>query len=129
HHSKEQAEAVCGLIQERGVRGRAFQANVASEREVQEMVKAATGEFGPISILVNNAGITRDKSFARMTRALWDEVIDVNLNGLFNVTQAVLPGMLELNWGRIINVSSIVGLTGNFGQARSEEHTSELQSR
>jgi 3-oxoacyl-[acyl-carrier protein] reductase len=79
-------------------------------------VRQAENEFGPISVLVNNAGITRDKSFVKMSRAMWDEVLRVNLDSLFNVTQAVLPGMLESGWGRIINVSSIIGQTGNFGQ-------------
>ena len=74
-------------------------------------------EFGAINILVNNAGITRDKSFLKMTRMMWDEVLGVNLNGPFNISQAVLPKMIESGWGRVINLASVVGLTGNFGQA------------
>jgi len=116
-HSKEQAEEVCKSLAAQGVRSRAYQANAASSEEVQTMIKAALTEFGPISILVNNAGITRDKSFVKMTKSMWDEVLGVNLDGLFNTTQAVLPAMIELGWGRIINVSSIVGQAGNFGQA------------
>jgi 3-oxoacyl-(acyl-carrier-protein) reductase len=116
-HSKERAEQACKSLAEHGVRSRAYQANAASSEEVQTMVKAALTEFGPISILVNNAGITRDKSFIKMTKPMWDEVLGVNLDGLFNTTQAVLPAMIELGWGRIINVSSIVGQAGNFGQA------------
>ena len=116
-HSKEQAEEVCKSVQELGVRCRAYQANAANSEEVQTTVKAALTEFGPISVLVNNAGITRDKSFVKMTKAMWDEVLGVNLDGLFNTTQAILPAMIELGWGRIINVSSIIGQTGNFGQA------------
>jgi 3-oxoacyl-(acyl-carrier-protein) reductase len=116
-HSKDQAEAVCKSLREQGVRSRAYQANAASSEEVQTMIKAALTEFGPISVLVNNAGITRDKSFIKMTKAMWDEVLGVNLDGLFNTTQAVLPAMIELGWGRVINISSIVGQTGNFGQA------------
>ena len=81
------------------------------------MVEAALHDFGGIDILVNNAGITRDKSFLKMTFAMWDEVMGVNLTGLFHMTQAVLPGMVEAGWGRVINLSSIVGQTGNFGQA------------
>jgi NAD(P)-dependent dehydrogenase (short-subunit alcohol dehydrogenase family) len=68
-------------------------------------------------VLVNNAGINRDKSFMKMTKAMWDEVLGVNLDGLFNTTQAVLPAMVESGWGRIVNVSSIIGQMGNFGQA------------
>src|SRR5439155_12096070 len=98
-------------------RSRAYQANAATSEEVQTMVKAALTEFGPISVLVNNAGITRDKSFIKMTKAMWDEVLGVNLDGLFNTTQAVLPAMIESGWGRIISIASIIGQTGNFGQA------------
>src|SRR5437867_669340 len=116
-HSKEQAEEVCQTLRQQGVRSRAYQANAANSDEVQTMVKAALTEFGPISILVNNAGINRDKSFIKMPKAMWDEVLGVNLDGLFNTTQAVLPAMVELGWGRIINVSSIIGQMGNFGQA------------
>jgi len=116
-HSKDQAEEVCRSVREQGVRSRAYQANAANSEEVQTMVKAALTEFGPLSILVNNAGITRDKSFIKMTKAMWNEVLGVNLDGLFNTTQAVLPAMIESGWGRIINISSIVGQMGNFGQA------------
>ena len=94
-HSKEQAEEVCKSIAALGVRSRAYQANAANSEEVQSMVKAALTEFGPISVLVNNAGINRDKSFIKMTKAMWDEVLGVNLDGLFNTTQAVLPAMLD----------------------------------
>jgi 3-oxoacyl-(acyl-carrier-protein) reductase len=115
-HSEEQAREVEGLIRGKGVRCKGYQASVASGEEVDAMVARAMNEFGPISILVNNAGITRDRSFLKMTREMWDEVMGVNLDGLFNVTHAVLPGMLECGWGRVVNVSSIVGQTGNFGQ-------------
>ncbi len=116
-HSTGQAREVEGLLRDKGVRAQAYQASVASAGEVDAMIAQCIRDFGPISILVNNAGITRDRSFLKMTRQMWDEVLDVNLNGLFNVTHAVLPGMLECGWGRIVNVSSIVGQTGNFGQA------------
>ncbi len=81
------------------------------------MVEEVISEFGSIDILVNNAGITRDRSFVKMSKAIWDEVLSINLDGLFNTTQAVLSRMIESGWGRIINVASVVGLTGNFGQA------------
>ncbi len=115
--SKEQAQALETTLRGKGVRAQGWQANVASPEEVQAMATQAIQAFGPISILVNNAGITRDRSFLKLTRAMWDEVLRVNLDGLFNVTQAVLPKMLETGWGRVINVSSIIGQTGNFGQA------------
>jgi len=116
-HSKDQAEELCRTLCQQGVHSRAYQADAAKAEEVQSMVKAALAEFGPISILVNNAGITRDKSFLKMTKAMWDEVLGVNLDGLFNTTQAVLPAMIESGWGRVINISSIIGQMGNFGQA------------
>jgi NAD(P)-dependent dehydrogenase (short-subunit alcohol dehydrogenase family) len=81
------------------------------------MIEAVSKEFGEIDILVNNAGITRDKSFLKMTKLMWDEVLGVNLNGVFFVTRLVLPAMVEAGWGRVINMTSIVGQTGNFGQA------------
>ena len=115
-HSKDQAVELEKLILAKGVRTRCYQANIAVAEEVVAMVRRAENEFGPISILVNNAGITRDKSLIKMSRAAWDEVLRVNLDSLFIVTQAVLPAMLETGWGRIINVSSIIGQTGNFGQ-------------
>ncbi len=115
--SAEAAAEVCQKAVELGVRARAYQANVSIEEEVKRMVVEIRAEMGPITILVNNAGITRDRTFLKMTRAMWDEVLGVNLNGPFTTTQAVLPGMVEAGWGRIINLASVVGLTGNFGQA------------
>jgi len=97
------------LSAERGIRCRAYQANVASAEEMQNVVKQVEAEFGPITILVNNAGITRDKSFLKMTKAMWDEVMHVNLDGVFYTTQLVAQDMVGAGWGRIINISSIVG--------------------
>jgi 3-oxoacyl-[acyl-carrier protein] reductase len=117
HVCKDAANEVCGLAREKGIRAEAYQADVAIEEQANAMVETVVHDLGPISILVNNAGITRDKSFVKMTRMMWDEVLGVNLNGPFNVTHAVLPAMVEAGWGRIINVASVVGQTGNFGQA------------
>jgi 3-oxoacyl-(acyl-carrier-protein) reductase len=115
--SKEAADALAqSIISEKGVRCRAFQANVASAEEMQNTIQQVIQEFGPITILVNNAGITRDKSFLKMTRSMWDEVMRVNLDGVFYTTQLVAQDMVGAGWGRIINISSIVGQTGNFGQ-------------
>jgi len=116
--SKEQAEALAkSIVAQEGVRCKAYQANVANPEEMQNVVKQVINEFGPITILVNNAGITRDKSFLKMTKSMWDEVMRVNLDGVFYTTQLCAQDMVGAGWGRIINISSIVGQTGNFGQA------------
>lgn len=117
HSSKAAATELCELIQAKGVRCKGYQADVSNDGEAEAAVKRAIDDFGSISILVNNASITHDKSFIKMTKAMWDEVLGVNLNSLFNVTHAVLPNMTQLGWGRIINLASIVGQQGNFGQA------------
>jgi 3-oxoacyl-(acyl-carrier-protein) reductase len=116
-NSREQALALVEAVSGKGVRCRAYQANVASAEEMQGVIQQVKEEFGRITILVNNAGINRDKSFLRMTRQMWDEVMSVNLDGVFNTTQLVAKDMVEGGWGRIINISSVVGQTGNFGQA------------
>lgn len=115
-HSREQAEALAQSISEKGVRCRAYQGDVASADEMQTIVQRVLAELGPVSVLVNNAGINRDRSFLKMTKPMWDEVMRVNLDGVFYTTQLVLQNMLGIGWGRIINISSIVGQTGNFGQ-------------
>jgi len=114
--SKDQAEALAQSLSVNCVRCRHYQANVASAEEMERVIKQVISELGPITILVNNAGINRDKSFLKMTRTMWDEVMRVNLDGVFYTTQIVLQDMLGAGWGRIINISSIVGQTGNFGQ-------------
>jgi 3-oxoacyl-[acyl-carrier protein] reductase len=114
--SRERAEELAKAAQN-GVHCRAYQANVASPEEMERVVKQVTQDLGPIAILVNNAGINRDKSFLKMTRDMWDEVMRVNLDGVFHTTQLVAQDMVGAGWGRIINISSIVGQTGNFGQS------------
>lgn len=113
----EKAREVCGAALEKGIRCKGYQSDVASLQDAERVIQEVTAEFGKVQILVNNAGITHDKSFLKMTKEMWDEVIHVNLDGLFNLTHAILPTMVESGWGRIINVSSIVGQMGNFGQA------------
>ncbi|MDR2128972.1 MAG: acetoacetyl-CoA reductase [Burkholderiaceae bacterium] len=90
--------------------------NVADWQSTQEAFVAARSEHGPIDVLVNNAGITRDRMFLKMTREDWDAVIDTNLNSMFNVTKQVIPDMLEKGWGRIIQISSVNGAKGQAGQ-------------
>jgi acetoacetyl-CoA reductase len=115
--SRDQAEALAASFSGNCVRCRGYRANVSSLEEMQSVIKQIALELGPISILVNNAGINRDKSFLKMTKAMWDEVMSVNLDGVFYTTQLVAEAMVGTGWGRIINISSIVGQTGNFGQA------------
>lgn len=115
--SADVAQELAREITRKEVHCMEVRADISQESEAQEMVARAAAHFGGIDILVNNAGITRDRTFLKMTRAIWDEVLGVNLNGPFTITQAVLPGMVERGWGRIINMASVVGQTGNFGQA------------
>ncbi len=91
--------------------------NTAKYDEVEAATQAVMAQFGRIDILVNNAGITRDASLQKMTAENWQQVLDVNLTGVFNCTKAVTPGMIAQNSGVIINTSSIVGLYGNYGQS------------
>jgi 3-oxoacyl-(acyl-carrier-protein) reductase len=115
--NREAADALAEQIAPLGVRFQAYQADVAVAAQVDQMAASLLNDLGKCSILVNCAGITRDRSFIKMTREQWDEVLNTNLSGAFNVTKAILPTMLEAGWGRIINISSIVGQWGNFGQA------------
>jgi 3-oxoacyl-[acyl-carrier protein] reductase len=94
-----------------------FALDIASEESIKNCAKAAIAHFGSVEILVNNAGITRDTLALGMKRSDWDEVIQTNLTGTFLMTQAVMRSMLKARWGRIINISSVVGETGQAGQA------------
>lgn len=90
--------------------------DVGDNRQSTETIEAIVQEHGTVDVLVNNAGITRDSSIRKMSYAQWEEVIRVDLNSLFNVTQPILPGMVEKGFGRIVNISSINGQKGQFGQ-------------
>ncbi|HEV2271175.1 MAG TPA: acetoacetyl-CoA reductase [Steroidobacteraceae bacterium] len=94
----------------------ASEGNVADWESTRRAFEVARAEVGPIDILVNNAGITRDGTFRNMSSADWHAVIDTNLNSLFHVTKQVIDGMIERGWGRIINISSVNGRKGQFGQ-------------
>jgi 3-oxoacyl-[acyl-carrier protein] reductase len=110
-------EAVAQEITTAGGQAQPFAMDVSDEGSIQTAAKAALAQFGTIDILVNNAGITRDTLLLRMKRADWDAVINTNLTGAFVLTQALLNPMLRARWGRIVNITSVVGRTGQAGQA------------
>jgi len=95
---------------------RAWKWNVADHQATLDHVAAIEGELGPIDVVVNNAGITRDGTLLKMTFEAWKEVLDVNLGGCFNTAKATFPGMRKRGWGRIVNIGSINGQAGQYGQ-------------
>jgi 3-oxoacyl-(acyl-carrier-protein) reductase len=111
------AEEVAGEIRAMGRRAELFKCNIADDVAVHAMGEEIRKVFPKIDILVNNAGITRDKTFMKMTHVEWDEVVGVNLKGPVQMTHLLLPQMVENGWGRVINITSVIGQMGNFGQA------------
>lgn len=109
------AEAVAE-IEAAGGKAAAFALDISSEESIKLCAKSLLERFGKVEILVNNAGITRDGLVLRMKRADWDDVLGTNLTGTFLLTQALLGAMLKNRWGRIVNISSVVGRTGQAGQ-------------
>lgn len=110
------SEALIAEIKDLGVNCIGISGDISNSEEVKEMVKQAN-EFAPVTILVNNAGITNDKLLLRMNEQDFEQVLKVNLTGSFNMTQQLLKGMLKQRKGTIINISSVSGLMGNVGQA------------
>lgn len=115
--TKEYANKVSKLIDSIGRHSYTCQANISDPEQVNKMIEDVIKQFGKIDILVNNAGIVRDKSFVKMTHDMWSEVLSVNLDGAFYCTKAVIGNMLERKYGRIVNISSVIGRMGNRGQA------------
>lgn len=115
--SQAKAEEVVAMIQENGGEAIAVQASVSKTEEVTALMDAAVKTYGSLDILVNNAGITRDNLIMRMKEDEWDDVLNTNLKGVFLCTKAVTRQMMKQRAGRIINISSIVGVAGNAGQA------------
>jgi 3-oxoacyl-[acyl-carrier protein] reductase len=111
------AESVCREIRRTGRRAEAYAFDVGARRDVETTCARVSHDFQGIDVLVNNAGITRDRSFRKMDRETWDAVINTNLNSVFDVTRAFIDSMAARGWGRVINVSSVVGRIGNYGQA------------
>jgi len=105
------------MLSQAGIKGAGMVLNVRDAAGCDALIEAVQKEHGDILILVNNAGITRDNLALRMKDAEWDEVIDTNLKGVFRLSRAVMRGMMKARWGRIINITSVVGASGNPGQA------------
>ncbi|WP_300436173.1 3-oxoacyl-[acyl-carrier-protein] reductase [Christiangramia sp.] len=115
--SSQSAEELAKELESLGVKAKAYQSNAASFKESQELVDNVVEDFGSIDIVINNAGITKDNLLMRMSEEDFDRVIEVNLKSIFNMTKAVQRTMLKQRSGSIINMSSVVGVTGNAGQA------------
>ncbi|MBR2523022.1 MAG: 3-oxoacyl-[Clostridiales bacterium] len=111
-NSEETAKEIASL----GVQTKAYQCNVTNSEEVNKVVEEVNSEFGSVDVLVNNAGITRDGLFVRMKEEDFDLVVAVNLKGTYNFTRAAAPIMMKQRSGRIVSISSIVGIQGNAGQ-------------
>ncbi len=115
--NREMAEIVKHEIEEIGSKAVAIKADVSSKEDVDNMIKLIGEELGTVDILVNNAGITKDNLLIRMSEEDWDDVITVNLKSAFLTTKAVARSMMKKRYGKIINLSSVVGIMGNAGQA------------
>ena len=114
--NEEQGLKVLDEVRELGCTAIFVKVDVASAESAENMVKTTLDHFGKIDILINNAGITNDGLLTKLTEESWQQVVNVNLTGVFNCTKAVIPTMLENGAGKIINTSSVSGVYGNFGQ-------------
>lgn len=110
------AEAISQRFADKSIAGSGMKLNVQNAEEIVDLLAAIEQQYGAPTILVNNAGITRDNLMMRMKDDEWDDVINTNLNAVFRVTKACLRGMMKARWGRIISISSVVGSMGNAGQ-------------
>ena len=111
------AEKISARLAEKGIQGKGMVLNVTEADSISDLIKAINDEFGAIEILVNNAGITKDNLLMRMGENEWFDVINTNLSAIYRLSKACLRGMMKARWGRIINVSSVVGSMGNAGQS------------
>jgi len=115
--SEKGAAAIAAYLQQAGLRGAGYALDVTDAEQVAAVVKQISEDFASPLVLVNNAGITKDNIMLRMKAEEWDSVIDTNLNSAYRMVKACLKGMTKARWGRIINISSVVGSMGNAGQA------------
>jgi acetoacetyl-CoA reductase len=116
NHNKDHADKVVDDIKSNGGQALAIQANISLLDDCKRLFDEIHEKLGNVDVLINNAGITRDKSFKKMELEEWNTVIDTNLSSAYNTTKLALPAMLENKFGRIINISSVIGQSGGFGQ-------------
>lgn len=114
--AEEKGKQLARSLELYGVKASFFKVDTSQQTQVDQAAQQTLEHFGQADILVNNAGITRDASFLKMTHEQWEQVININLTGVYNCTKAIAPHMVSRNFGRILNASSVVGLYGNFGQ-------------
>lgn len=114
---QQEADEVVAAIEQAGGNATAVQADIAQSADVERLIKTTQETYGGLDILINNAGITRDNLLLRMKDDEWDAVISTNLRSVYQLTKAALRPMMKARWGRIITITSVVGLTGNAGQA------------
>lgn len=115
--TEQGAAGIGSALQEAGARGAGRVLDVREAQQCDALVEAVHKEYGEVLVLVNNAGITRDNLALRMKDAEWDEVMETNLKAVFRLSRAVMRGMMKARWGRIVNITSVVGASGNAGQA------------
>jgi 3-oxoacyl-[acyl-carrier protein] reductase len=115
--TEESAQLISLALKEADIKGTGMKLNVNDAVQIEHVLKAIQEKFGDIAILVNNAGITRDNLLIRMKDEEWDEIMETDLKSVFRLSRAVLRAMMRARYGRIINISSVVGSTGNMGQA------------
>ncbi len=114
--SQAGADNISGYLSQAGIKGAGLALNVKDTAQIEQVLQAIRAQFGEISILVNNAGITRDNLLMRMKEEEWDDIMDTNLKSVFRLSQAVLRAMMKARYGRIISIASVVGTMGNAGQ-------------
>ena len=114
--SQAGADNISGYLSQAGIKGAGLALNVKDPAQIEQVLQAVRAQFGEISILVNNAGITRDNLLMRMKEEEWDDIMDTNLKSVFRLSQAVLRAMMKARYGRIISIASVVGTMGNAGQ-------------
>ena len=125
--SEQGAESITAYLQANGIEGRGYCLDVSSDASVEAFADTVQEAFGPVAILVNNAGITRDNILMRMKSDEWDQVINTNLSSIYRMSRVLVRGMTKARWGRIISISSVVGSSGNIGQTNYAAATAGLE--